>query len=236
MKTSKVIVIIFLFIFVFFGIWLAMDRLDIEGVLKNNVQTGKTTKTDSLILVNKSNPFYSTPSDLVSVYENKNNCYLVRDTGVSVQKQMMKPLNDMMEAFYKKTKLKTVNVISGYRSVERQQEIYAEKKLLFGKSYADKYVQKPGSSEHHTGLAVDLALYYSENGTSEDFLGTGEYSWFKNNCHKFGFILRYEADKEDITGISFEPWHFRYVGKKAAKYIYENGLCLEEYCSEFSLS
>ena len=84
-------------------------------------------------------------------------------------------------------------------------------------------------SEHHTGLAVDLAIYNVEDGSSADFDGKGEYEWFLKNAHRFGFILRYPKEKESITGIGYEPWHFRFVGLPHSYYIEENGLCLEEY-------
>lgn len=107
---------------------------------------------------------------------------------------------------------------SGMRDYEKQAQLYDESK--------DKsYVQKPGYSEHHTGLAVDIAD--TSTWSLED--GSPQFEWLKNNAHKYGFILRYSADKVHLTGISYEPWHYRYVGVVHAYYMYENGLCFEEY-------
>ncbi len=116
---------------------------------------------------------------------------------------------------------------SGYRSYKSQKEIYYNRVKSQGLKKANEYVAKPGTSEHQTGLCIDL--------TNEDrwFVEvTKEAKWLKENAHKFGFILRYPKGKEDITGKKFEPWHIRYVGEDIAKYIYENNLTLEEYVDE----
>lgn len=88
---------------------------------------------------------------------------------------------------------------------------------------AAKSIARPGRSEHNTGLAVDL------NGVAEDFDTTAEYRWLQENAEDFGFILRFPADKESVTGIRFEPWHYRYVGVEHAKEMNRLGMCLEEY-------
>ena len=86
------------------------------------------------------------------------------------------------------------------------------------RALAEDWVALPGTSEHELGLAADI------NGASYDL-----YIWLQQNSWRYGFIQRYPEDKTDITGISHEPWHYRYVGMDAAKEIYESGLCLEEY-------
>ena len=88
---------------------------------------------------------------------------------------------------------------------------------------AKDWVALPGTSEHQLGLAVDINADVTLS-TSEEV-----YDWFAKHAHEYGFILRYPEGKEDITGISYEPWHFRYVGLEAAQEIYAQGLCLEEY-------
>ena len=88
---------------------------------------------------------------------------------------------------------------------------------------AAKSVAVPGTSEHQLGLAVDF------NSTEDSFRNTKEYKWLKENAYKYGFILRYHDDKQSVTGIIPEPWHYRYVGKENAKKIYDSGLVLEEY-------
>ena len=121
-------------------------------------------------------------------------------------------------------------VTSGYRTMDKQQQLYDDKVNAYlnegySQEYAEneaaKWVALPGHSEHHTGLAIDIN---AREGSSEKV-----YKWLENNCHKYGFILRYPYGKTDITGINHEQWHFRYVGYEAAEYIYEHGITLEEY-------
>ena len=89
-------------------------------------------------------------------------------------------------------------------------------------------VARPGTSEHQLGLAVDI-ISNAHPDLDEGWAETEEAVWLKEHCAEYGFILRYPPDKSDITGIVWEPWHFRYVGEEAAVYIMENDLCLEEY-------
>ncbi len=106
---------------------------------------------------------------------------------------------------------------TAYRSVAKQKELYE----------AGKTTAAPGTSEHNSGLAIDIG-----SAVSEDFEGSKEEAWLLEHAHEYGFILRYPKGKEDITGFDYEPWHFRYVGKEQAKLIYESGLCLEEYLEQ----
>jgi LAS superfamily LD-carboxypeptidase LdcB len=89
-------------------------------------------------------------------------------------------------------------------------------------------VAPPGTSEHQTGLCCDIAdqFYSVKDSSLED---TALFKWMNEHCAEYGFILRYPKDKEDVTGIIYEPWHFRYVGVEAAQYMKENNLCLEEF-------
>lgn len=117
---------------------------------------------------------------------------------------------------------------STYRSYEKQEEVYNTYKDLYGEKYALKYAAKPGFSEHQTGLVIDVA-----SKTEDIFANSKEYTWMKENAYKYGFIQRYQKGKEDITGYKSEAWHYRYVGKKIAKYIYENDITYEEYYYRF---
>ncbi len=117
---------------------------------------------------------------------------------------------------------------STYRSLEVQEGTWNYYLNLYGISYNNRYVTKPGYSEHHTGLAVDI-----KSAHSAVFKNSKEYPWVLENCYKYGFIHRYPESKVSITGISSETWHFRYVGEEIAKYIYENGLSYEEYYAMF---
>jgi LAS superfamily LD-carboxypeptidase LdcB len=117
-------------------------------------------------------------------------------------------------------------ISSSYREYADQKELYDRRKKDKGEKEADKFAARPGHSEHQLGLAIDLDLYGK---TYEKFEDTEEYAWLLENCYKYGFILRYPKDKEDITGYSFESWHYRYVGKEVAKYIHENNITFDEY-------
>lgn len=94
-------------------------------------------------------------------------------------------------------------------------------------------VARPGTSEHQLGLAVDI-ISNDYPWLDEGWADTAEAAWLEEHCAEYGFILRYPPDKSELTGIIWEPWHFRYVGKEAAVYIMENGLCLEEYTAGLS--
>lgn len=94
-----------------------------------------------------------------------------------------------------------------------------------------RLIAAPGSSEHQTGLAADIVTPAYQS-LDDGYAETAAARWLKANAASYGFILRYPADKEDITHIDFEPWHYRYVGEEAAKVIMEKGICLEEYLSQ----
>lgn len=115
---------------------------------------------------------------------------------------------------------------SSYRTYNDQEEIYNEYKKVSLK-YADSYAARPGHSEHQTGLAIDITSL--EHPQISTFKESEEYEWLKNNCHKYGFILRYPEGKEHITGYNTESWHFRYVGEKIATQIYNEGITFDEY-------
>ncbi|MBQ8177081.1 MAG: M15 family metallopeptidase [Oscillospiraceae bacterium] len=114
-------------------------------------------------------------------------------------------------------------ISSGYRSYDYQAGLYQRYVERSGKTEADRYSARPGYSEHQTGLAFDL------NTISDEFKDTDEGKWVAENCHKYGFIVRYPEDKESVTGYMYEPWHIRYLGTDTATAVYESGLCLEEY-------
>lgn len=128
-------------------------------------------------------------------------------------------------------------ICSSYRSQERQQELYDNKvqrvmdegaSLEAAQAEAARWVARPGTSEHQTGLAVDI-VSLSNQMLDETQESTPEFQWLAENAWKYGFILRYPNDKSEKTGIAYEPWHFRFVGKEAAEEMHDLGLCLEEY-------
>lgn len=145
-------------------------------------------------------------------------------------------LNQMMNDM-RKDGITNVWVQSAYRSVERQKELYdnsIQKYLKQGKTQeeaialTDEYINKPGSSDHNLGLAVDF------NNVDNSFAKLKGYQWLLENAENYGFILRYPEDKEDITKIAYESWHWRYVGEENAKKMNELHMCLEEYVEYLS--
>ncbi|MCR3757655.1 M15 family metallopeptidase [Clostridium felsineum] len=129
----------------------------------------------------------------------------------------------------------TLLAVSGYRPYEYQKKLYDEKVEKDGKAEADKYVAEPGTSEHQTGLAMDL-LSTEYTSLDDGFMNTNSYKWLLQNCGKYGFIIRYPKDKENITKYNFEPWHIRYVGLPASQEIMNKSITLEEYLAEQNAS
>lgn len=124
----------------------------------------------------------------------------------------------------------TIRAISAYRSYEYQKGLYDNYVKRDGIEQADTYSARPGYSEHQTGLVVDI-----DNGVIDynHFEDTKEFNWMQENAYQYGFILRYPKGKEDITGYTYESWHYRYVGIKIATYIHEYEITLDEYYVRF---
>lgn len=175
------------------------------------------SRNRNILLVNEDNmlsPDY-VPEDLVNLYEMRHafrlanaEIYMTREAYEPMQEMFLAAEHDNVNGFI---------ITSGYRSYERQQEVYMESE--------PGYAQKPGASEHQTGLCFDVTAMNSGDG----FENTEQYEWLRQNAYKYGFIQRYPANKSHITGIEHEPWHYRYVGAAAAEYIYKNNITLEEY-------
>ncbi len=178
-----------------------------------------------LVLVNDANPLPDDFEIRLVTYRNL----------LQIDERVRDPLNRLLDA--SRAEGLSVVVASAYRSVERQRELYDDKvgRLISGGMKeekalieAAKEVARPGSSEHHLGLALDLVANSNQR-LDKSQSETAENIWLRENCYDYGFILRYPPDKSFITGVVFEPWHFRYVGIEAAKAIKERDLCLEEY-------
>ncbi len=197
------------------------------------------TYAGTLVLVNSTHPFVFentptvVPGDAVeSVYYNKTTSYSVRDINVSLNTVATAALNKMLDDFYAHMgNKKNIILTQGHRTYEEQQAMFDLKVEQLGADQA--IAQKPGDSEHHTGLAMDISTY--EGGIMGTFTGEGDYAWIHRNAHKYGFILRYPAGKEAETGIDYESWHFRYVGIPHAEYMYTNDLTLEKYIEYLAL-
>ncbi|WP_254178102.1 MULTISPECIES: D-alanyl-D-alanine carboxypeptidase family protein [unclassified Planococcus (in: firmicutes)] len=135
---------------------------------------------------------------------------------------------DAMIADAKKQSV-TLKITSSYRSYWYQNTLYNNYVEKHGKAKADRFSARPGHSEHQTGLAFDLGGVNQAHWFEESFANTKEGKWLASNAHKYGFHLRYQKGKEDITGYMFEPWHFRYIGEANATKIKTSGKTLEEY-------
>lgn len=145
---------------------------------------------------------------------------------------------DDLEKMINDAKKEGINlwISSGYRDIVLQKKLFnrqverQKNKEVISQEEAEKraatVVARPYTSEHNTGLAVDF------NGVEDNFYKTKEYKWLINNAHKYGFIERYQKKWESVTGVIYEPWHFRYVGSKYASLIKDSGLCLEKYVAE----
>ncbi|MFO1444757.1 M15 family metallopeptidase [Bacillus sp. Bva_UNVM-123] len=191
---------------------------------KNYIQN----PTNIMVLVNKqySLPDGYAPEDLVR----PNVPFSFGDQDIE-KSYMRKEAADSLELLFAEGKKVGINLfaVSGYRSYERQVAVFNAEVSKYGEEKAIQAVAFPGSSEHQTGLAMDLSSQSASFELSEQFGETAEGKWIADNAHRFGFILRYPKGKENITGYKYEPWHFRYVGKKAAEVIFEKKLTLEEY-------
>ena len=193
--------------------------IDALAALLKKVQdmNASSVSKDDILLVNASHPLpddYS-PGPLVNLYQQKRHFLLARDDLMLTQ-ETFEAANRMFEAAEKQG-LNGFIITSAYRTREDQQRIYSESK--------QGYAQAPGCSEHETGLAFDVTAR-SDAGTFES---TEQCRWILKNCWKYGFIQRYPSVKEHITGVEYEPWHYRYVGTETAQKIHASALTLEEY-------
>ncbi len=147
------------------------------------------------------------------------------------KKQMRKEAAQALEQLFAAAKEQGIDLVaaSGYRSYERQKNVYQSNVNAYGEKEANKVSAKPGTSEHQTGLAMDLTSAQMSFKLEESFRQTDEGEWLENHAHEYGFVIRYPKGKEDVTGYSYEPWHVRYVGKETAKQIYNNKGTLEEF-------
>ncbi len=197
-----------------------------DSVTYKNTKDNKTSKipvisSDFAILVNKQNSLnkdYSPKTVVPNVSSNSN---------VPVRYDIV----DAVEKLFNDSKKAGLNLIlvSGYRSYETQSSIYNNNLKNKGEVWTSQFSAKPGQSEHQTGLALDISSVSQGGGLYQSFGETEEGKWLKENCSNYGFILRFLEGKEDITGYTYEPWHFRYVGVEVAKYIMDNNLTFEEY-------
>ncbi len=182
-----------------------------------------------LILVNSDHEYtFPDPPTDVSVFDNKSKSYKVANLNINLSMDAITPLNTLMDDFYEITECRDVMVNSGFRSEEDQRQLYADRVATQGAEMAAKYVSLPGHSEHHTGLAMDLTVYM-DSGEGHKLVEYEPCKWLVENFENYGFILRYPSDKVSLTGIDYEPWHYRYVGVPHSLIMKEKGWVLEEY-------
>lgn len=161
------------------------------------------------------------PDDLVKFDEEYCNDYVQKGN-----REAVVAFGQMYDAAKKEGLGLVIN--SSYRSYQEQQELCDYYRQIYGDGYVNRYVAFPGYSEHQTGLAFDIG-----SKTSNIFSQSQEYQWMLENAYKYGFILRFTTKNSSYTGFRSEPWHYRYVGKEIAKYIYENDISYEEYYVQF---
>lgn len=205
----------------------AANSSDFSLDVGTDVQSEKTQEWP-LILVN---PWNSVPNDYsITLTQLKN--------GQAVDERCYPELQEMMDDC--RAEGLSPLICSSYRTQEKQEQLFTNQVQRYvnlgystddAKAEAAKRVAIPGTSEHQLGLAVDIVDVQNQNLDSSQE-NTDVQRWLMKNSWKYGFILRYPSDKTDITGIIYEPWHYRYVGKDVAKELYEQGICLEEYLNQ----
>lgn len=201
-----------------------------EEQIKNQGQEEMMKKRrEEIPLANKENVLQSNyvPEDLKVV-----KCIQFVNLYTSHENQLREEAANALEVMITQARQEglTFYGASGYRSYEAQTGIYKSNLQTYGYEHTNKYVAKPGTSEHQTGLALDITNKAGiKDGLIEEFAHSREGEWIANNCYKYGFVVRYPKDKEDITGYQYEPWHIRYVGKGASEEMHINNQCLEEY-------
>lgn len=203
------------------------DPTESEAYRKQGTEPTANRSEDLLILVNKDHVLDEDYSVDLHWLEN-GSCAVAEEMYESLKRMLTEGSQDGREFV----------VASGYRSREKQQELLDEDILAAienqGLSWQEAYEQEtketmpPGYSEHETGLAADIvSLSYQILDEQQEY--TAENQWLQENCSQYGFILRYPKGAEEITGVSYEAWHFRYVGETAAEEIMSRGITLEEY-------
>lgn len=196
--------------------------------------TGAQIHTGDLILVSSKYAYDFNANknliDLVTIKKAQTFSYPVDKDNFQISSRVMDQMDKMIKACDDAvgTSSHRMSISSAYRSKAYQQNVWDESVKTNGEDYTKKYVAVPGYSEHHTGLAVDFGIT-NNDGTAGSFSGSKNAEWMNENSWRYGFVRRYPTDKVDITGISNESWHFRFVGVPHAKLMHEKGYVLEEY-------
>lgn len=157
---------------------------------------------------------------------------------VGEKRFLRKEAAEKIEQMFESAKKQNIMLagVSGYRSYERQKQIFETSVKEKGMEHAKRYIAPPGASEHQTGLAMDVSCESEKYELEETFAKTREGIWLRKNAYLFGFIIRYPKGKESITGYAYEPWHIRYVTPPFAFYLTKLNLTMEEYQSVIHLA
>lgn len=201
--------------------------LFLASLLIITIVCGKNIKYDYLVLVNQDNKLPDNWEEIVELSNTTNS----RGAPLQVEKETLQKFNELKDDLAKNGVL--MDIDNSYRSVGEQEKLWDEWTKEYGLDYVKKYVAVPGYSEHHTGLAIDV--YLIKNGKiiadNDEMMAESDiFAKIHEKLAEYGFILRYLKEKENITGYSYEPWHFRYVGSSdVAKNLTSHGITLEEY-------
>lgn len=156
--------------------------------------------------------------------------------GQQLRKECSEALCEMNAAMQEIDGFRTMYLKSAFRSYRTQKTMYSNR-LAKNNGRDDGWVSMPGASDHQTGLGCDVVpSNWRDKSMNDKMMQEPECQWMADHCHEYGFIIRYPADKQEITEINTEPWHLRYVGIPAATYMAENNLCLEEFTEELQLA
>ncbi len=194
----------------------SFDDIECSGSVKVKiippapVTENGVTRVGGVLIVNKK---YSIPSDFGSelILDDDAGTGLIIDEAYDALLEMRSASGYEMP------------IVSGFRSYRTQTAIFNNYVANYGEAEANTFSARPGESEHQTGMAIDITSL------NQSYGDTAEGIWLAENCHNFGFIIRYMKEKESITGYIYEPWHVRYLGKSTAKLVHDSGLSLEEF-------
>jgi len=191
-----------------------------------NVDYAQVSKGD-LVLVNSLHPYAFAPDDVnvITLFDNMNSSYSVKDNLVSLDSNVVSQLNALMEAYAAATSNTDLQVITSYRTLEEQNDRYNNAKTTIAGGYSD----------FHTARSFDIGIFPKDSDSyyySPQYSETVNYGWFDENAANYGFVLRFPEDKASVTGDSGSTYTYRYVGVPHAVYMKQNNLCLEEYIEQ----
>ena len=210
------------------------QKKDIEQNFIEIPVTFEDTKKGNLILVNSTHEYIFDAvtsvvkdDEAVTIPDSKDGSYWVKSNYDLLKPEALENVDRLLCDFALEKGAKDVMILDTYRTFDDQVRVLNNKITELGEEEGRKIATEPGFSEHHTCLAIDFTRFNGSEYSTYD--GKGDYAWISENCDNYGFIIRYPEGKTAVTGINYEPWHLRYVGKEHAYYMSQNGLTLEEY-------